>query len=164
MEMHFQYLDMRDADRVRCATYMLRDDVSLWWEGAAQGVNLATLTWDQFKDLFYDKYFPADVKGRLTMEFMSLRQKDSYVTEFIRKFDMGCHFVPIINRDTAEKLRHFMDGLRPTIGQDVMPMRPAGYDAANACAFQGGQALRDINVEMQRKRHQAQQSSHPSKR
>ncbi|XP_073030645.1 uncharacterized protein [Primulina eburnea] len=98
MEMHFQYLDMRDADRVRCATYMLRDDASFWWEGASHGVILVILMWDQFKDLFYGKYFPADVRERLTQDFMSLRQGDSSVSEFIQMFDRGCHFVPIIAR------------------------------------------------------------------
>ncbi|XP_075478791.1 uncharacterized protein LOC142519641 [Primulina tabacum] len=32
------------------------------------------------------------------------------MAEFVRKFDRGCHFVPLIARDAAEKLRHFMDG------------------------------------------------------
>ncbi|XP_073277702.1 uncharacterized protein [Primulina huaijiensis] len=152
---------MRDGDRVRCATYMLRDYAYLWWEGAAHGVNLATLTWNQFKDIFYNKYFPADVRGRLTQEFMSLQQGDLSVAEFIRRFDRDCHFVPLIPRDATEKLRHFMDGLRPTIHWDVMLMRLATYDATTACAFQAEQALRDIDVEMQRKRHQTQQSSQP---
>ncbi|XP_073279554.1 uncharacterized protein [Primulina huaijiensis] len=105
-------------------------------EGAAHRVDLATLTWGQFKDIFYNKYFPADVRGRLTREFMSLRQGDIFVAEFIRRFDRGCHFVPLIARDDPEKLRHFMDG---------------------------GKALRDIDAEMNRKRHQAHQSSQPQK-
>ncbi|XP_073304162.1 uncharacterized protein [Primulina huaijiensis] len=157
LDIHFQYLDMRDKDRVRCATYMLRDDASLRWEGAAHAVNLATLTWDQFKDLFYNKYFPVEVRGRRTREFMSLRQEDLSVAELIRKFERVYHFVPLIARDAVQKLRHFMDGLRPTLRRDVMLMRPVSYDdEATACAFQAKQALRDIDVEMQWKRHQAQ--------
>ncbi|XP_073277697.1 uncharacterized protein [Primulina huaijiensis] len=136
LELHFQYLEMRDGDRVRCATYKFRDDASLWWEGAAHGVDLDTLTWSQFKEIFYNKYFSADVRGRLTREFMSLRQGDSTVAEFIRKFDRGCHSVPLIVRDVAQKLRHFMDGQRPTLHWDVMLMRPASYDEAITCAFQ----------------------------
>ncbi|XP_073273275.1 uncharacterized protein [Primulina huaijiensis] len=106
----------------------MRDDASLWWEGAAHAVDLATLTWARFKELFYGKYFPADVRGRLTREFMSLRQRDSSVAEFIRKFDRGCHFVPQIARDADQKLRHFLDGLRPTLRRDVMLMWLAGYN------------------------------------
>ncbi|XP_073053866.1 uncharacterized protein [Primulina eburnea] len=164
LELHFDYLGVRDGDRARCAIYMLRDDASLWWEGAAHAVDVATLTWARFRELFFGKYFPADVRGRLTREFMSLRQTDLSVAEFIRKFDRGCHFVPMIAGDAAQKLRHFLDGLRPTLRRDVMLMRPASYDEATACAFQAEQALRDIDFEMQRKRHQAQSSAQPQKK
>ncbi|XP_073273287.1 uncharacterized protein [Primulina huaijiensis] len=136
LELHFQYLDMRDDDWVRCATYILRDDASLWWERAAHGLNLATFTWVQFKEVFYNMYFLADFRGRLTRELMSLRQADSTMAEFIQKFDRGCHFVPLIARDAAQKLRHFMEGLRPILRRDFMLMRPARYDEATACAFQ----------------------------
>ncbi|XP_075479430.1 uncharacterized protein LOC142520313 [Primulina tabacum] len=65
----------------RYATYMLRDDASLWWEEADQGVDLATLTWVRFKDILYEKYFTADVKGRLKREFMSLPQEAAEAAE-----------------------------------------------------------------------------------
>ncbi|XP_073017946.1 uncharacterized protein [Primulina eburnea] len=164
LELHFDYLQMRDGDRARCAIYMLRDDASLWWEGAAHAVDVATLTWARFKEFFFGKYFPADVRGRLTREFMGLRHGDLSVADFIRKFDRGCHFVPMIAGDAAQKLRHFIDGLRPTLRRDVMLMRPASYDEATACAFQAEQALRDIDYEMHRKRQQSQSSSQPQKR
>ncbi|XP_073289577.1 uncharacterized protein [Primulina huaijiensis] len=164
LELHFEYLQIRDGDRARCAIYMLRDDASLWCEGSAHTVDVTTLTWARFREMFFGKYFPADVMGRLMKEFMSLRQGDLTVAEFNRKFDRGCHFVPMISRDAAQKLRHFLDGLRPTLRWDVMPMRSVGYDQAIACAFQAEQALRDIDHEMQRKRHQAQSSSQPQKK
>ncbi|XP_075481192.1 uncharacterized protein LOC142521904 [Primulina tabacum] len=115
LELHFQYLDMRDGNRVRCTIYMLRDYASLWWERVVHGLNLAILTREQFKEVLCGKYFPGDVRVRLRREFMSLHQGDLTVAEFIWKFDRGCHFVPLIARDAAQKLRHFMNGLRPTL-------------------------------------------------
>ncbi|XP_075507654.1 uncharacterized protein LOC142544496 [Primulina tabacum] len=56
-------------------------------DGTEQGVNLATLTLVRVKDIFYEKYFTADVRGRLKREFMSLRQGDMSMVEFIKKFD-----------------------------------------------------------------------------
>ncbi|XP_073284437.1 uncharacterized protein [Primulina huaijiensis] len=106
LDVHFRYLNMGDVDRVRCATYMLRDDAFLWGEGVEHGVNLDTLTWVQFKNIFYEKYFTADVQERLKREFMTLRHGDTTVAEFVRKFDKGCHFVPLIAREAAKKLRH----------------------------------------------------------
>ncbi|XP_075500020.1 uncharacterized protein LOC142538594 [Primulina tabacum] len=142
LKLHFEYLQMEDGDRARCAIYKLRDDASLWWERAAHAVDVTTLKWARFKEMFFGKYFPANVRGRLTREFMSLRQGDSSVAEFICKFDRGCHFVPLIARDAGQKLRHFMDGLRPTLRRDVMLMRPASYDESTSCVFQAKQAAR----------------------
>ncbi|XP_075499275.1 uncharacterized protein LOC142537664 [Primulina tabacum] len=122
LEIHFHYLNMGDADRVRCTTYIFRDDASLWWEGVEHGIDFATLTWVHFKETFYEKYFTTDVRGRLKREFMSLRQGDTTVAKFVRKFERDCHFVPLFARDATEKTRHFMDGIRPTIRRDVMMM------------------------------------------
>ncbi|XP_075479334.1 uncharacterized protein LOC142520219 [Primulina tabacum] len=108
--LHFEDLQMSDGDWAR-----LSDDASLWWEGTAHAVDLATLTSDRFKEFFYGKYFPGYVRSRLAREFMSLLQEDSSVAEFICKFDRGCHFLPMIARDAAQKLRNFLDGLRPTL-------------------------------------------------
>ncbi|XP_075518284.1 uncharacterized protein LOC142552394 [Primulina tabacum] len=124
LELHFCYLDMGDADQVRCTTYLFGDDASLWWEGAEHSVNLDTITWTRFKEIFYEKYFTADVRRRLMREFMSLRQGDATVAEFVKKFDRGCHFVPLVTGDSAMKLKHFMDGLRPTLHNNVMMMQP----------------------------------------
>ncbi|XP_073037442.1 uncharacterized protein [Primulina eburnea] len=163
-EAHFRYLNMWDDDHVRCATYMFRNDASLWWEEAEHDINLATLTWDRFKEMFYEKYFIANVRGRLKREFMTLRRGETFVAEFVRKFDRGCHFVPLIARDVAENLRHFLDGLQTTIHHDVMMMCPLDYDTATAYSFQAEQALKDIDFEVQRKRQQHQQHSQPNKK
>ncbi|XP_073037569.1 uncharacterized protein [Primulina eburnea] len=155
---------MEDADRVRCVTYMFRDFASLWWEGAEHGIDIATLNWARFKEIFYEKYFTVKIRGRLKREFMSLRQGDSTVAEFMRKFDRDCHFLPLIARDPAEKLRHFLDGLRPVIRPDVMMMRPIDYATATAYAFQAEQALKEIDYDAQRKRRQHQHHNQPNKK
>ncbi|XP_073033781.1 uncharacterized protein [Primulina eburnea] len=155
---------MRNADRVRCTTYLLMDDASLWWEGVERGVNLATITWPQFKEIFYEKYFIADVKGRPKREFMSLRHGDLSVADYVKKFDRGCNFLPLIAREPAEKLRYFMDGLRPTLRNNVMMMHPLDYATATTCAFKSEQAMRDIEFEIQRKRQQHHNNNQPNKK
>ncbi|XP_075482883.1 uncharacterized protein LOC142523123 [Primulina tabacum] len=86
LEVIFRYMNMVDANRVRCAIYLLKDDTSLWWEGAERGVNLNTLTWEDFKRMFYEKYSIAYMRFRLKREFMSLWQGDMPVAEFVKKF------------------------------------------------------------------------------
>lgn len=77
---------------------------------------------------------------------MSLRQGDMSVGEYIRKFDMGSHFVPLIANDAGENLRHFVDGLKPTIRRDVMMMDPTDYATATTRAFRVEQALKVLRL------------------
>ncbi|XP_073152485.1 uncharacterized protein [Henckelia pumila] len=168
LEVIFRYMQMGDPDRVRCAVFLLQDDAALWWEGMEKIVNPATLPWAEFKKLFFEKYFTADVRARLKTEFMSLRQGDLSVAQFVVKFERGCHFVPLIGDDEKEKLEHFLVGLRPTIRRDVLMAEPSDYASALRRALRSEQTLRDISAEAHGKRpfpHQghSQQQQHGKK-
>ncbi|XP_075515516.1 uncharacterized protein LOC142550163 [Primulina tabacum] len=82
-------MELQDADRVRCATFLLTEEARLWWESVSMSVNLHTLSWDGFKEGFYSKYFTEEVRSRLTREFMTLRQGDCSMADFVRKFERG---------------------------------------------------------------------------
>ncbi|KAG6487490.1 hypothetical protein ZIOFF_056076 [Zingiber officinale] len=72
LEMIFDFMQLTDADKVRSTIFMLQDDARVWWEGARLTVDLATLTWTDFKEVFYGKYFTVDNKTRLAREFLEL--------------------------------------------------------------------------------------------
>ncbi|XP_075483635.1 uncharacterized protein LOC142523789 [Primulina tabacum] len=105
LEVTFRFMELEDVDRVRCATYLFGGDARLWWEGASVALDLATLSWTRFREVFFSKYFTDDVRLRLTREFWTLRQGDMTVTEFIRKFERACHFVHLIANDEGARLR-----------------------------------------------------------
>ncbi|XP_073269953.1 uncharacterized protein [Primulina huaijiensis] len=106
IEVIFTFMELQDADRVICATFLLAGDAKLWWESASVLVNLQTLTWEGFNE------------------------GDNNVTEFVRKFERGCHFVPLITNDSREKLRHFIDGLRQVLRHDFRVAGPTIYAVA----------------------------------
>ncbi|XP_073025206.1 uncharacterized protein [Primulina eburnea] len=93
-------------------------------------VNLQTLTCNGFKEVFYSEYFTEEVRSRLAREFMSLRQGDSSVADFVREFEKGCHFVPLMANNAREKMSNFMDGLRPILRRDVRVAGPMTYAVA----------------------------------
>ncbi|XP_073017851.1 uncharacterized protein [Primulina eburnea] len=86
IEVIFAFMELQDADRARCATLLTIGDARLWWESASVSVNLQTLTCNGFKEVFYSEYFTEEVRSCLTREFMLLRQGDSSVVNFVRKF------------------------------------------------------------------------------
>ncbi|XP_073031246.1 uncharacterized protein [Primulina eburnea] len=154
-------MELTDADRVRCATFLLTGDARLWWESASVAVNLQVLPWNGFKEVFFAKYFTEEIRSRLTREFMTLRQGDSSVADFVRKFERGCYFIPLISNDAQAKLRHFTDGLRPILHRDVMVAGPTTYAIAVSRALASEQDLRDIEADRQGKRPYQAPPQHP---
>ncbi|XP_075504494.1 uncharacterized protein LOC142541932 [Primulina tabacum] len=152
IEVIFDLMELTDADRVRCSTFLLSRDARLWWDSAFVSVNLQTLSWNGFKEIFYSKYFTEEVRSRLTREFVTLRQGDNSVAEFVRKFERGCHFVPLIANDVQGKLRHFMDGFRPILRHDVRVAGLTTYAIAVSRALAAEQDQRDIDNDRQGKR------------
>ncbi|XP_073045987.1 uncharacterized protein [Primulina eburnea] len=130
IEVIFAFMELQDADRARCATFLSTGDARLWWESASMSVNLQTLTCNWFKEVFYSEYFTEEVRSRLAREFMSLRQGDSSVADFVREFEKGCHFVPLVANDAREKMSNFRDGLRPILRRDVRVAGPMTYAVA----------------------------------
>ncbi|XP_073030732.1 uncharacterized protein [Primulina eburnea] len=110
-----------------------------------------TLNWNGFKEVFYSKYFTEEVRSRLSRELMTLRHGDSSVADFVRKFERGCHFVPLIANNTQGKLRHFMDGLRPILRCDVRVAGPTTYFVAVSRALAEEQGQKDIEIDGQGK-------------
>ncbi|XP_075515815.1 uncharacterized protein LOC142550626 [Primulina tabacum] len=111
-----------------------------------------TLSWEGFREVFYSKYFTEEVRSCLTKEFMTLRQGDRSVAEFVRKFEQGCNFVPLIANDAREKLMHFIDGLRSILRCDVRVAGPTSYAISVSRVLAAEQDQKDIYNDRQGKR------------
>ncbi|XP_073152622.1 uncharacterized protein [Henckelia pumila] len=123
--------EITDADILRCATYIFRDDVRVWWNGAKAALNLTTLTWNGFKDVFYGKYFTVSTRTRLAIDFLEIRQGNMSIVEYVKKFERGRYFVPMISGDPAEELKHFTEGLNAFIRKDVRLSGAKNYKAVD---------------------------------
>ncbi|XP_073138230.1 uncharacterized protein [Henckelia pumila] len=152
METAFEFMQITDADRLRCATYMFRDDARVWWNGAKAALNLTTLTWNGFKDVFYGKYFTVSTRNRLAREFLEIRQGNMSIAEYVKKFERGRYFVPMISGDPAEELKHFTEGLNAFIRKDVRLSGAKNYKEAVDQAMLSEKDRNDIIKESQAKR------------
>ncbi|XP_042460211.1 uncharacterized protein LOC122043676 [Zingiber officinale] len=152
LKMIYDFMQLTDADKVRCAIFMLRDDARVWWEGARLTVDLTTLTWADFKEIFYGKYFTVDNRTRLAQEFLELRQGDLSVAEYVRRFERGCYFVPMIASPPVEELKHFTEGLRAAIRHDVRLCRVTTFREVVDQALMSERDRNDMIKEAQNKR------------
>ncbi|XP_042454171.1 uncharacterized protein LOC122038467 [Zingiber officinale] len=152
LETIFDFMQLTDADKVRCAIFMLRDDTRVLWEGARLTVDLATMTWTDFKEVFYGKYFTVDNRTRLAWEFLELRQGDLTVAEYVKRFERGRYFVPMITSQPVEELKHFTKGLRPAIRHDVRLSQVTIFREAVDQALMSERDKNDMIKEAQNKR------------
>ncbi|XP_042441150.1 uncharacterized protein LOC122026473 [Zingiber officinale] len=166
LEMIFDFMQLTVVDKIRCAIFMLRDDARVWWEGARLTVDLTILTWADFKEVFYGKYFIVDNRTRLAREFLELRQGDMTVAEYVRRFERGRYFVPMITSQPVEELKHFTEGLRPAIRHDVRLSRVTTFRGAVDQALMSERDRNDMVKEAQRKRlsYQGRDQQEPGKK
>ncbi|KAA0057168.1 pol protein [Cucumis melo var. makuwa] len=101
---------------------MLRGDVS-------------KITWEQFKENFYAKFFSANVKHAKLQEFLNLEQGDMIMEQYDAKFDMLSRFAPDVVRDEAARTEKFVRGLRLDLQGIVRALRPARHADALCIAL-----------------------------
>ncbi|KAA0036524.1 ty3-gypsy retrotransposon protein [Cucumis melo var. makuwa] len=82
---------------MQCAVFFLEDRGTARWETAERmlGGDVSKITWEQFKENFYAKFFSANVKHAKQQEFLNLEQGDMIVEQYDTEFDMLSHFAPV---------------------------------------------------------------------
>ncbi|KAA0061793.1 ty3-gypsy retrotransposon protein [Cucumis melo var. makuwa] len=78
IETIFRYMKCLDDQKVQCAVFFLEDRGTAWWETAERmlGCDVSKITWEQFKESFYAKFFSANVKYAKQQKFLNLEQGD----------------------------------------------------------------------------------------
>ncbi|XP_073121220.1 uncharacterized protein [Henckelia pumila] len=162
----FDYMQLTDTDRVRCAIFMFHEDARVWWQGARSALNMTTLTWNGFKDVFYEIYFTISTRTRLAKKFLELRQGSMSIAEYVKKFERWRYFVPMISGNAAEELKHFIEGLNATIRRDARLSGAQTYRAAVDEAMLSEKDGNDIIKESQAKRvsYQGREQQGPSQK
>ncbi|XP_059645869.1 uncharacterized protein LOC132288784 [Cornus florida] len=97
-----------DYVKIIIATYKFSKDAKLWWKlitNQIEGYH------NRFKELFYEKYFPAPKRWELRDQFNGFIQSNMSVTEYENKFTSFSHFALEMVNNEVEKTRKFVSGL-----------------------------------------------------
>ncbi|TYJ97663.1 gag protease polyprotein [Cucumis melo var. makuwa] len=88
--------DFRKRPEGAVAIFFLEDSGTAWWETAERmlGGDVSKITWEQFKESFYAKFFSTNVKHAKQQEFLNLEQGDMTVEQYDAEFDMLSRFAP----------------------------------------------------------------------
>ncbi|GJT83373.1 putative nucleotidyltransferase, ribonuclease H [Tanacetum coccineum] len=105
-------------EKTRLAAFKLEGDALSWWKAHLRtqvgGDAFAdTCTWVAFREIFYNRYFPASEQQRYEREYGSICQLDRENSgEYIERFTRLASFVGATAGDAQRQARHFKLGLK----------------------------------------------------
>ncbi|KAL6520008.1 hypothetical protein OROHE_017151 [Orobanche hederae] len=129
LEHTFELIGCSDAQRILCGQYQMVEDAGRWWISywrLRPAAERAALTWDRFKEIVMEQYYPQHYREKMEREFWNLEQGGMTVEEYERKFNQISFFVEhMVDTDRKRALK-FRGGLRPSIrhivaGHGVLP-------------------------------------------
>ncbi|KAA0036866.1 ty3-gypsy retrotransposon protein [Cucumis melo var. makuwa] len=91
------------------------------------GGDVSQITWQQFKESFYAKFFSASLRDAKRQEFLNLEQGDMTVEQYDAEFDMLSRFALEMIATEAARADKFVRGLRLDIQGLVRAFRPATH-------------------------------------
>ncbi|XP_050939278.1 uncharacterized protein LOC127148901 isoform X3 [Cucumis melo] len=129
LETIFRYMKCHEDQKVQCAVFMLTDRGTAWWETTERmlGGDVSQITWQQFKESFYAKFFSASLRDAKRQEFLNLEQGDMTVEQYDAEFDMLSRFAPEMIATEAARADKFVRGLRLDIQGLVRAFQPATH-------------------------------------
>ncbi|XP_016192309.1 uncharacterized protein LOC107633186 [Arachis ipaensis] len=129
-----------EGQHVEFATYMLEGEAEHWWQEIQRLLQQdeGNIPWNTFKDEFYKKYFPRAARDAKKMELMQLKQGNTTVAEYARKFDDMCRFSKICQGNPTDfeewKCLKFEGGLREDLMSSVVPLEIRNFaELVNKC-------------------------------
>ena len=90
----FDFMKIEGTDRVACATYMLREDARIWWAVTSQIWDVSTMSWEQFQEVFTQRYFSDVVRKSKRDEFVGLIQGKFTIAEYAHTSEGLARFAP----------------------------------------------------------------------
>ena len=103
VEKKFKVMKCPEEDKVNLATYMLQERADVWWKVALRTTFInreGEVSWEEFLNLFEEKYFPEHIRDAKEREFLSLVQGNLSVGEYEAKFsELGKYAPHIYNNE-----------------------------------------------------------------
>ncbi|KAJ6790552.1 Uncharacterized protein M6B38_249085 [Iris pallida] len=103
-------------------------DIALTWYRTDPRASVRGLTWENFRRLFKEKFFPDVALTALEGQFVGLVQGNSSVDEYAAEFFRLSRFAPDMIQDEGQKARKFRRGLIHAVRTRTSGRRDATFD------------------------------------
>ena len=109
-----------DATKIKIAAFWLEGESQIWWDWVRALRDLEAMTWEEFRELFMSKFFPASARHVKAREFLELRKGMMTVLEHVAKFTELARFTDDYVATDMAKVRKFEDELKLSIQGKIM--------------------------------------------
>ncbi|XP_052113904.1 uncharacterized protein LOC107475738 [Arachis duranensis] len=138
IERALQVQHVPEGQLVELAAYQLAGEAQQWWQGTylllQQGKGNNVITWEVFREEFYNEYFPNSVRQAKELELLQLRQGSMTVAAYTSKFEELCRFSRVCQGPLGDpkgyeewKCMKYQDGLRNDIMRVVAPLEVKSF-------------------------------------
>ena len=104
-----------DVTKIRLATFQIEGESQVWWDWVKASRNLEAITWEEFREIFMGKFFPASTRHAKAREFLELKQGTMTILEYVAKLTELARFGDDYVASDIAKVRNFEDGLKLSI-------------------------------------------------
>ena len=95
---------------------------------ATESVGTPYVSWERFKELFNDKYFPLSLRMAKEREFMDLKQAgDMNVAQYEDAFTRLIKYMPIYESDERIKAQNFLGGIKLRVQKALSNISTGSY-------------------------------------
>ncbi|XP_014490383.1 uncharacterized protein LOC106753105 [Vigna radiata var. radiata] len=145
-----------DENRLAFTEYLLTGEADHWWSSSKMLLEdeRIPITWEVFKNKFYEEYFPNSVRFAKEVEFLQLVQGGMTVSEYANRFKQLMRFYTM--RMSEEwQCRKFENGLR----EDLKPVIASHCIQKFPTLVERAKVLEKNLMEAERRKKQQQLSS-----
>ena len=138
VEKILESLECPEEKWVRLATFQFKGEASQWWKSAHRlkfpDTDLLAIPWEEFREVFYERYFPEYERDRLDRDFQNLKQGSMSVAEYEAAFTWLEQFAQVFDSERC-RAKKFVEGLVPALRSRVLGFRcPTLADAVELAA------------------------------
>ncbi|XP_063942816.1 uncharacterized protein LOC135150444 [Daucus carota subsp. sativus] len=129
MEKCFELVPACAEQKTKFASHYLKNEATYWWESVKNMEGTVEISWERFKELFLEKYFPRFLQDQMELNFLELKQGNMSVVEYENKFAELARFVPTYVETDRQKAKRFQQGLKPWIRSKLAILQLDTYAA-----------------------------------
>ncbi|XP_038904225.1 uncharacterized protein LOC120090569 [Benincasa hispida] len=121
LEKCFNVMRCPEDRKVNLATFLLQKRAEEWWKVLRnRGRGKGEPNWEEFREIFDEKFYPLSYHDTKRYEFLQLIQRDTTVVEYDIKYAELSRYASGIIEDERERCWRFKDGLKREIRTHVI--------------------------------------------